>query len=556
MKTTLNTQLPVHRVAIFAEMAWMERRPELGLLCRTAQEVGERITPELVRRVLPGLSEPGARNVAAWCRTLGLCDEEGQLAGLGVDAAARDEAPVPEQGVYDFWLAEHPVIGARSLAVERLSAGSDRGVEAPRSLPVTPELGRVFTSVANRDARYVVRSLPTKSGEVGGVLRQTQATCELNWTLDFTEGVDRWELRGQIEVPDERGGDKVRPMQHEPESVGLDLWKLAERWGRGPLEAHGKWSVEERCLAVPFAGLAEDEVDHLECDVALDEVEVGAFGSFRDVLLRGVPIGPVSKPEAQAWALARLDHTLSRDGGYLTRSEVRARFIDRTTGTRLERWCPVLPDHEALIERVGDDPERFWGLAAPVDLAPSEVARGDLTALVLGGEAAQPEQVPDGQLRLSRASAWSMGELVERLLHGGAPLRVLLCDRYVRGDHLEALELFVAALRQVAPDASLDIWTDKSGCNFRFIEGLTGRVPRTYAEAFGKAALHDRYLLVLPTRGEPYGWHMTNSPLDARRDGRTVEVNSPLRWRDLAALRVPAEQLEPALRGWFDGGTP
>jgi hypothetical protein len=40
MKTTLTSDIPVKHIAVFAEMAWMERRPELGQLCRSAKSNG------------------------------------------------------------------------------------------------------------------------------------------------------------------------------------------------------------------------------------------------------------------------------------------------------------------------------------------------------------------------------------------------------------------------------------------------------------------------------------------------------------------------------------
>jgi hypothetical protein len=72
MRCVLTAEILVSRVAVFAEMAWMERRPELGLLCRVARENGNRVTTAIVQSALPGLPDAGATNVLAWCRMLGL----------------------------------------------------------------------------------------------------------------------------------------------------------------------------------------------------------------------------------------------------------------------------------------------------------------------------------------------------------------------------------------------------------------------------------------------------------------------------------------------------
>ena len=103
MRCTLNIEVAVERFAAFAELAWMERRPELAALCEAARAAGGRLTPDGVRAVLPGVSEPGAKNVIGWCRALRLFDEGGALTALGDDVAKTGEAPVPEQGVFDFW---------------------------------------------------------------------------------------------------------------------------------------------------------------------------------------------------------------------------------------------------------------------------------------------------------------------------------------------------------------------------------------------------------------------------------------------------------------------
>ena len=148
-----------------------------------------------------------------------------------------------------------------------------------------------------------------------------------------------------------------------------------------------------------------------------------------------------------------------------------------------------------------------------------------------------------------------MRELVDRLLSGVAARRVLLCDRYVRGDdNLDALKLLVAALRAAAPNAAVDVWTRDEEADLKKVQAITGVAPRSYREVFGRNLPHDRYLLVLPGQGQGFGWHMSNSPIHARADVKGAGPETPLRWKDLAATRVSADELEPALRQWLAGG--
>ncbi|MEY4171608.1 MAG: hypothetical protein RLZ94_2681, partial [Actinomycetota bacterium] len=294
MRAVLSSEVPVRRVAVFAEMAWMERRPELGLLCRAAKNQGNRFTAAVVQSVLPGLQDAGAANVIAWCKMLRLCDSRGGLSALGEEVADTDEAPVPEQGVYGLWLAQHPVLGSRVLAAERLASSRDQRFESVTPLAVEPDRGKVFRSVLDGKERFVVRDLPTNHGQPEGLAGETRATCLLRWTLDFDRGRDQWQLDGMIEAPQGNGKYAMRPLQHEPESDGLDLWNLASTWAWGPLATFGRWNAGERRLAVAFDGLTEAEFGTFRKTLALRRVDVPGKGSYDNVTLEEVPIGPAT----------------------------------------------------------------------------------------------------------------------------------------------------------------------------------------------------------------------------------------------------------------------
>jgi hypothetical protein len=555
MRCVLTTKIPMYRVAVFAEMAWIERRPELGLICRAAWEHGGRITTAVVRSKLPTLADAGANNVIAWCKMLGLCDKNGALTKSGEDAANTDEAPVPEQGVYGLWIAQHPVLGRRVLAVERLASKRDQRFEAVETLPVEPDRGEVFRSVLNKGERFMVRDLPTSQGKPSGLVRSTQATCTLSWTLDFDQGRDSWQLSGMIEAPQRQGKDVMSPIQHEPESEELDLWKLAEKWGSGPLSSFGRWDAKLRRLAIAFDAKkpTQREIDTFRKTLDLDKVEIMGNGSYEKVTLKDVPIAPATAPDAQRWALARLDHATSEAPSYRSRADMRALFAELTEGTPLEEHEPTLPSHDHLLKLTSKNTERFWYLAAPVDLSPSQVNKEELGPLQIGARAAAVS-ISDGVVRIPYRGAWSMLEFVEQLLASERPRRILLCDRYVRGDgNLAALKLFVASIRAVAPNAEVEVWTGDEETNLKRIEAITRVKPRSYAEMFKGRPPHDRYLLVQLDGGEGFGWQMSNSPLHARCVEQAAP-ETPLRWRDLAATRVSADALDPSLRQWLVGG--
>ncbi len=557
MKAVLSSGIFVSRVAVFAEMAWMERRPELGLLCRAARDHGNRISIETVRSALPGLSDTGANNVIDWCKMLGLCDERGGLMALGEDVAETDEAPVPEQGVYDLWLAEHPVIGRRVLSVERLASNRDARFEHIEPLPVQPDRGKVFRSVVDPNERFQVRDLPTNHGKACCLVGETRASCRISWTLDFDAGRDHWQLDGTIDAP---SGNGTILVQHGSESEGLDLWGLATTWASGPMSSFGRWQPSERRLAVSFRGLALDEIDSFRKTLALGRVEVPGKGSYENVTLEDVPIGPESTDDAQQWAMSRFDRSFDKHPVYRSRADVRQLFADLTEGTPLERFSPTLPAHEELLGAQGskapEDLARFWALAAPVDLAPYPVSSDELAALRDGAPSPAVASEPNGVIRVPYGSEWTMRQLVDRLLAGETPQKVLLCDRYVRGnDNLATLKLLVQAVREIEPSVGIEVWTGDEKADLKRIQALTGTSPRGYREVFGQDLPHDRYLLVLSSNGAGFGWHLSNSPLHARSKAQGPSPESPLLWKDLLGTRVSADELEPALRQWLGGGS-
>jgi len=404
MKATLLSHIPVERVAVFAELAWIERRPELGILCRAAQGDGGRISSERVQSVLPGLRAAGANNVIAWCETLGLFNRGGVLTALGEEVARSNEAPVPEQGVYRLWLARHPVFGRRILALERRSSTPDLRFGELKPLPFEPERGVVFQSVVDPRERFVLRDLPTNHGQIRCIPGTTRATCQFQWRLDFDANRDEWQLDGTIESPQ----GAMTHMKHDPESVGLDLWDLAAMWGAGPLLKFGRWQPAARRLAVAFNGLSEAEQDTFCKTLRLDQADVPDKGRYTDVIVEDVPIGPASADDAQRWTRSRFDRRLARKPAYRSRATVRQVFIELVQGTPLEQFQPVLPAHDDLVGGGlhAQDPALYWSLVAPVDLAPRTVPPQELASLRAGvrasGVSAEVERSGSGVEGASR----------------------------------------------------------------------------------------------------------------------------------------------------------
>ena len=557
MKVVLTSEIPVSRVATFAELAWLERRPELGLLCRTATENGNRLTVATVQAALPGLADAGATNVIKWAETLRLCDTSGGLTKLGSEVAEHDEAPVPEQGVYWLWLVEHPVLGQRVLAAERVTSNRDQRFNSIEPVAVEVDLGKVFRSVVDPKERFIVRDLPSNHDQSGAVRGTTNTNCHLRWTLDFSAGRDQWQLQGTIERPQAGGKHAMGPIKHEPEPDGLELWRTLELISTA-LRQFGDWDSTKRLLAIPASTLKGNEARTFRRSFTVPRIELPKKGVYQNAQFEDVPIGPRNAVDAQRWAMELFERELTEKPAYRSRAAVRTRFAELTEDTPLEAFGVTLPSHDELLKQALDDRARFWALAAAVDLAPFPTSQEDLGALRIGAPAAStPVPTPAEQTHVVRVpyrAGWSMRRLVDRLLTGAAARQVLLADRYVRGEgNLNSLKLLVEALRASAPSVVIDVWTDDAEADFKKVQAITGTAPRSYRETFGHNTPHDRYLLVLPGQGRGFGWHMSNSPIHARGEV-SATPDAPLKWKDFMATRVETETLRPELRQWIVGG--
>jgi hypothetical protein len=380
MKAVLSQPISVSRFAAFAEMAWLQRRPELGILCRAATQSGMILTPQLIQSVVPGVSEAGARNIIRSCHQLGLCSAQGLLSKLATSIQKDDEVPIPEQGVYRFWVAKHPVLGSRILAAERVSAEKEFWSPQPAALSVQPSCNVVFTSAIAPKERFILREFPSNHGQTVCFPESTQSRCRFTWQLDFDAQTDWWVLEGELDTTSDPS--TMTPISHPGETDGLDLLALAKLWGQGPLSEYGSWQVNDQRLAVSLASLDAREQDSFRKSFRLPKATVPNKGTYADVRLDDVPIGPQSQREANDWAKGILLRRLKADVSYRSRTTLRAFLHKHVTDTPLSAFSIELPAHQALLADTSKiSPEVFWSVAAPVDLAPTPLEQHELNAV-------------------------------------------------------------------------------------------------------------------------------------------------------------------------------
>jgi hypothetical protein len=325
-----------------------------------------------VEYALPGLSGAARNNLVRWCRYLGLCDDSGALTSRGREVAAGGHVPLPEEGSYRLWVAEHPLCGARPLHVERVLDAADRRFDNLSDFPFPALFGKALAWPSLIDPKRVVvfrRLLAEGNRQASRV--EGSSTCELQWDLDFLRGTNRWTLQGTVKTK-----ERSEALQHPGESVAdLDLPELFGQWMAAETGARGKWDVAARRLLVPFDGLDERAQESFLTDLSFQQVRVKGAGEYSRVTVQGVPLGPLDAGAARQWALAQWRRRVAREEGYLSRARARSLFEEVVRETPLAPHAPAIPAHVECLRDQDQESTRaaYWRLAAPVDLAPAPV---------------------------------------------------------------------------------------------------------------------------------------------------------------------------------------
>jgi len=564
MKTELSARIAVSRWTAFAELAWVERRAEIGIMCKRASEIGGRVDAQVIAQLIPSLPSAGVENIRRHLEVLGIVDSHGMLTAIGRSAAMDSMVPVPEQGVYNLWIGHHPVIGTRLLWVERQRARDEkkRGDPDPEAMDVEPDAQTVFASVTDPSDQFVFRSFPSnslgqRSGPVG-LRRSDSSQLELRWRIDTSQGVSTWELRGAL---DRGGKESKRPAVPNATDRKLDLPWIERHWGERVLERHGRWDVGRRCLRIKASDASADEKRSFRKSFGPFSLEVPGVASFEKVTLADVAITPSGPDESQQWAMSEFDAKSGSENRFLTREEVRAMFAGIVEGTPLEEYGATLPPHAKVLEERKGQASFLWRLAAPVDLSPFPCSAEVLREFWVGGDAQASLRSPrqdstSDRVQVPFGTRASMAEVIAMLLAGTRPLAVLVCDRHVRGERaIKLLRVLVEAVRARSPNCRIDVWTEpESPSDAEAIAKCTGTAPKSFHEAFGKARPHDRYFLIVDENRSRRSWHMSNSLLHPSWDpvhGDTINSNIQLRWKDLLAVSQDEGSLMADLARWF-----
>jgi len=363
MRAVLQTKIPLWDIAVFAELAVWEPRPELQRLCVAALDRGC-LDTTLVASRLPGLSERAYANLLRSLVYLQLVDGQGQLTAFGRRCAETGEAPAWEQGVYHLLVAVNPLCGGVVLAFDRaVSDGQDRDFSNLEGVPawLQPSREHVHTSVFDR-SRFSLAAFPSPRNEAPKCRGCALQDASLTWTVDLTTGDSRWFIEGTV-----ASGGKFRTAD-----VSRTLPNIAEFFGLW----EPRWDPQRGFAAIAYDHKAgADGSEDFRRTWKYSDVEVTSDLHFASIIVDTIPVGPASDADAHTWATAIAVGLASASDGYVTPNAWSRLWQDVTQAAPLRGRAGQAPD-PTTVRQIGERPlapRTCWLLAAAADIGTEEV---------------------------------------------------------------------------------------------------------------------------------------------------------------------------------------
>jgi hypothetical protein len=402
----LQTAITVQTFDAPATIAVGRERPEWLAVAQLAKDFGGAIhAAQISSELLGGIPQVVGERVLHRCVALGLLKtgEAGsaELSELGLAAVEQGQVFVPEERLWRFYIAEHPLLEQSLLHVEPLDDGNahnernelreakragygrpDDGDTTPACLHIAEESGRPLASMAD-GPHYVV----TKAPEAGAYAEQENLRLELRWDSDAQPELV---LTGKLTRPIRRTRDKGEP--HPAASVPLQVrrrlnfppalsgvsheqvWIALAALGANLEVANlHDWRQRAGRLVMPitFAGCKPASRNSFRQDLPVPGIPSGRFSElewlegFDPSTLNDVELVPASEADAEPWAEWLLHQSLNH---YATPE--RLEMMAAAARQRFEFHSPLLPTPEALLNKALANPtdEHSHFILAPYDL--------------------------------------------------------------------------------------------------------------------------------------------------------------------------------------------
>ena len=359
MKTTLRASVELSAISVFAEVAVWEKRLELQRLCRLGQASGK-IDASVVASALPGLSNSAHRNVLKTIEHMQLIDSMGTMTSFGLKCSQTGEAPAWELGVFTFLVARHGCFGAWPLAfVREKPDGQDRDFNSLDVVPdwFSPMPQHMWTSAFEDKQVFTLSRFPTRNGQNAVCRVKQMPEAVLVWEIDLITGKNLRHVEGSVLGAD----DKPRSFR----SMALAVPDDEVRGYFGTWEP--QWNKAVGRVLRRYDGHADkDGRDDFLRTLRYPRVTAGQRGTYENVRVDEVPVGPSGSPEAAEWATALAIARIKVADAIVTPKSWSHTWDTILEAKPLQAGAGPAPEVSTLLDR--SPPRLRWLLTAGTDL--------------------------------------------------------------------------------------------------------------------------------------------------------------------------------------------
>ncbi|WP_315549930.1 hypothetical protein [Lautropia mirabilis] len=343
----LKRSIDIQRWRFQGEVGFLEKREELlSILLRVkenpetdSRDIAEHLLFEVVARVKVA---ERLLSIAEYYGLLIRTDSGFQLTSTGEEAIEREEVFVPQQGDWEIWASDDPMMESSILRLDsfkeskayeetqgKLKDKAENRVfeEVPMyirnamKMPISPIAGKAMfrvEDIARNGESVALKGSDRIDGRVDDVLN-------LEWTVND----------GGLRVRGSLGGNAVDAEMSVLGTSYDEVWKeLLSNVG-----LLSQWDALNNALRVTFSETDDDERESCLRALYVERPFLDGLGEFEDVLIKNVALRASSVDEATIWA----DHRL------------RSRIRDYATERRFITWT------EEAVKPFGE----FNGLRLP-----------------------------------------------------------------------------------------------------------------------------------------------------------------------------------------------
>ncbi len=378
MEIKLQRSLKIHRFRVKGTIAKAENRPEIHSFLLLAQEQNGFVSArDVAEKLLGGRPETVGKRLLEQCANYGLLDKQRNngyaLTDKGMVAISQEQIFVHEQGTWELWVTDDPLLPTTLLNIEpfkepsahhekhNAKARNENMKSLPQWLRQSLITDTSLSSLVADNRQYRFINLDDKGefiADVNANVTATWITPELSQaSLVFEGTVDGKKLNYRYQIL--------------PKLTFLEIWQQMleqQNWLQhaGAYEQPEKyWDFQQQALRIPCKNLSNTEQSTFLKNHPFSKPEISDYGRFNDTDIKNIPIMPKDEDAAGGWGFWLLEKKVN---DYILAGQFEIQQQNISGLKQFAEFDLIFPEQEEFAQELrNSNPKAYWYLQAPLD---------------------------------------------------------------------------------------------------------------------------------------------------------------------------------------------